>query len=196
MTPDPEWLIELAERAPDLVVPYRAYRDERYLVVKQECKARSGHGTALRLAGQHAAVSEHLDGLLARADAAVLTAPGGEGDWNVAQALGHTIAAREGLILAAMLAAAGRWPADAPTVVPGVAGPAGATSEALRASLARSQRFIERAAARIAGHESDRCGLQHPLVGHFPCGGWLLFAGVHDLMHIDQLERLVVSEAA
>ncbi len=85
--------------------------------MKQECKARSGHCTALRLAGQHSAVSEHLDGLLARADAAVLTAPGGEGDWNVAQALGHTIAAREGLILAAMLAAAGCWPADAPTVV-------------------------------------------------------------------------------
>ena len=191
MPQEPEWLTALAEQAPDLVVPYREYRDERFVVMKQAVKARSGPDTALGLAGQHAAVAAHLDALLARADGALLAAPGGEGDWNVAQALGHTIAAREGLVLAAMLAATGRWPADAPTVVPGVPGPVDATGAALRASLARSQRFIERASTRIAGREADPCELRHPLVGHFRCGGWLLFAGVHDLMHVEQLERLL-----
>jgi hypothetical protein len=27
-------------------------------------------------------------------------------------------------------------------------------------------------------------------VGRLRCGEWLLFAGVHDLMHLEQVERL------
>jgi hypothetical protein len=27
-------------------------------------------------------------------------------------------------------------------------------------------------------------------VGRLRCGEWLLFSGVHDLMHLEQLERL------
>jgi hypothetical protein len=49
---------------------------------------------------------------------------------------------------------------------------------------------VERAARSIAGHELDPCPLDHPLVGRLRCGEWLLFSGVHDLMHLDQLERL------
>ena len=54
--------------------------------------------------------------------AAAFAAPGGEGDWNVAEAIGHTAHARAGLTPAGALAASGRWPADAPVVVPGMPG--------------------------------------------------------------------------
>jgi hypothetical protein len=46
-------------------------------------------------------------------------------------------------------------------------------------------------AAAIDGHESEPCPLEHPLVGRLRCGEWLLFAGVHDLMHLEQLHRLI-----
>ncbi len=121
---------------------------------------------------------------------AAFALPGGEGDWNVAQALGHTAEARAGLAMAGSLAASGHWPADAAAVVPGVPGAADATREALLRRLATTQRVVERAARSIAGHEDTPCRLEHPLVGRLRCGEWLLFAGVHDLMHLDQLERL------
>jgi DinB superfamily len=116
--------------------------------------------------------------------------PGGEGDWSVAQALGHTAGARAGLALAGSLAASGRWPADAPAVTPGIPGPADATREQLLRRIAASQRVVERAARAIEGHETQPCPLEHPLVGRLRCGEWLLFSGVHDLMHLEQLERL------
>jgi hypothetical protein len=31
----------------------------------------------------------------------------------------------------------------------------------------------------------------HPQVGRLRCGEWLVFAGVHDVMHLDQLHGLV-----
>ena len=49
---------------------------------------------------------------------------------------------------------------------------------------------MERAARSIAGHEEDPCPLEHPLVGRLRCGEWLLFAGVHDLMHLEQLHGI------
>jgi hypothetical protein len=49
---------------------------------------------------------------------------------------------------------------------------------------------VERAARSVEGHEVEACPLDHPLVGRLRCGEWLLFAGVHDLMHVEQLERL------
>ena len=116
--------------------------------------------------------------------------PGGEGDWTVAEAVGHDAAARAGLVIAGSLAASGRWPADAPTVVPGVPGPAAVDAEALIAKLEQSQRIVARAARSIAGHEEDPCPLDHPLVGRLRCGEWLLFAGVHDLMHLEQLHGI------
>jgi hypothetical protein len=123
-------------------------------------------------------------------------APGGEADWTVAEALGHAIEARRGLSLAASLAASGRWPADAGAVVPSVPGPAGAARDQLLERLARSQVQVDRAAAAVAGHEQDACPLDHPLVGSLRCGEWLLFAGVHDLMHLDQLHRLRTGSAS
>jgi hypothetical protein len=61
--------------------------------------------------------------------------------------------------------------------------------------LARSTDALRESASRIAGHETDRCRLRHPLVGHLRCGDWLLFVGVHDLMHLEQLHRLIDAPA-
>ena len=99
------------------------------------------------------------------------------------------------LAMAGSLAASGRWPADAPVVVPGIPGPAGAPREALLKRLATSQRIGERAARTIVGHEPEPCPLEHPLVGRLRCGEWLPFAGVHDLLHLDQLSALEASLA-
>jgi len=92
--------------------------------------------------------------------------------------------------MAGALAASRRWPADAPTVVPSVPGPAAADRDELARKIAQSQRIIARSASQIAGHEIDPCPLDHPLVGRLRCGEWLLFAGVHDVMHLEQLHRI------
>ncbi|MGH2407036.1 MAG: DinB family protein [Candidatus Limnocylindrales bacterium] len=185
------WLGALESAAPDLVAAFQALDEGRYLAVRREVRRHAGEGTAIAAAAQLGAVAAHLDKLIATFPPALLAAPGGEEDWNVAQALGHTIAARQGLVLAAQLAAADRWPEGVPTVVPGVPGRPDADGSSLRERLARSQRFIERAAVRIAGHELTPCPLDHPLVGRLRCGEWLLFAGVHDLMHVEQVEGLL-----
>jgi hypothetical protein len=65
-----------------------------------------------------------------------------------------------------------------------------ATRDELLGGIDRSQRLIERSARTIAGHETEPCPLDHPLVGRLRCGEWLLFAGVHDLMHLEQLHRI------
>jgi hypothetical protein len=74
--------------------------------------------------------------------------------------------------------------------VPSVPGPAGVARSELIRTLEQSQRIVARSARRIAGHEVDPCPLDHPLVGRLRCGEWLLFAGVHDVMHLEQLERI------
>lgn len=121
----------------------------------------------------------------------LLAAPGGEEDWNVAQAFAHATAGRRFLAWWASLDAAGEWPAnDPPRVTPSIPGPAAAGREELLILLDKSRASLRRSAERIAGHETDRCRLTHPLVGRLRCGDWLLFVGVHDLMHLEQLHRL------
>ena len=192
----PVWLAALEVRAPDLVAPFAALTEGRPLEVRRGVRARAGEGSAARILPQHAAIAEayaaHLDTL---PDAA-FGLPGGEADWTVTQALGHAFEARSGLVTAASLAAQGRFPADAPTVVPGVPGPADASRDQLRRHLAASQRIVERAARAVTGHEKEPCPLEHPLVGRLRCGEWFLFAGVHDLMHLDQLDALAALFAA
>ena len=139
---------------------------------------------------QLAAVAAGLASMVEALPDEAFSMPGGEGDWNVAQALGHAADSRAGLALAASLAARGRWPADAPSVTPGIPGAADATREQLLRRIAASQRIVERAARAVEGHETEPCPLDHPLVGRLRCGEWLLFSGVHDLMHLEQLERL------
>jgi hypothetical protein len=184
------WLDELESGAPDVVAAYRGIDQGRFLSVRREVRRRAGPGTADGLVAQLAASASALATLIERLPPRAYAMPGGEGDWNVSQAVGHVAHARAGLVLAASLAAGGRFPDHAGPVVPGVPGSANADRDGLLRDLARSQRLIARAARRIAGHELEACPLDHPLVGRLRCGEWLLFAGVHDCMHLDQLHEL------
>jgi hypothetical protein len=189
------WLAALEPGAPDLVAAFRGVDEGRFITVRREVRRRAGGGTAEGLVGQLGVVAEAIATLVGSLPEDAFGLPGGEGDWTVAECVGHDAAARAGLAMAAGLAASGRWPADAPTVVPGVPGPV-ADRDALVAKLAQSQRIIGRSARSVAGHETDACPLEHPLVGRLRCGEWLLFAGVHDLMHLEQLHRLADELAA
>jgi len=185
----------LASDAPDVVAAWRGINEGAPISVRREVRRRAGEGSTERIVPQLAAVAAALANVVEGLPERAFTMPGGEGDWNVAQAIGHTTSARAGLVTAASLAASGRWPADAPVVVPGKPGAADATREDLLRRLATSQRIVERAARRVAGHELDACPLDHPLVGRLRCGEWLLFSAVHDLMHLEQLEDLEASVA-
>jgi DinB family protein len=187
------WLDHLEERAPDVVAAYRNVEVGRFITVRREVRRRTQVGSAPRIVPQLGAIAAALDLLIAWLPDKAFDEPGGEGDWNVAQTIGHTAHARAGLSLAGGLAASGRWPADAQPVVPGVPGAATADRDELRRKVASSQRVIERAARSIEGHETDPCPLEHPLVGRLRCGEWLLFSGVHDLMHLEQLHRIEAS---
>lgn len=190
-----DWVAALEPVAPDLVAAWRCIDAGQFLSVRREIRRRAGPGSVERTLAQldatASALIERVEGLAE--DALVL--PRGEGGWNVAETVGHVATARSGLVLAAGLAASGRWPADAPTVVPGVPGPPSADRGELVRQINRSRRIIARTAARIAGHETDPCPLVHPLVGKLRCGEWLFFAGVHDLMHLEQLEAIAKRRA-
>jgi hypothetical protein len=188
------WLAALEPRAPDIIAVWRTIDDEepviRGLAFRHEIRRRAGPGSAARILSQLDAIGDALEAVLTDMPAALLQAPGGEGDWNVAQAFAHTTGSRRWLAHAAALAARDEWPADAPRVVPGVPGPADADVATLLTLLGKSRRSLATSAEAIAGHESEPCPLDHPLVGHLRCGEWLLFAGVHDLMHLEQLHGL------
>lgn len=184
------WLDDLEDAAPDLVSAFRGIESGRFISVRREVRKRGGAGSAARVVGELAVTADALAAIVERLPEAAFEAPGGEGDWSVAEAIGHDADARAGLSMAASLAAQGRFPADAPEVVPGVPGDRGLDRAALLARLRRSQRIVERSARSIAGHEDDPCPLVHPLVGRLRCGEWLLFAGVHDLMHLEQLNGI------
>lgn len=169
---------------------WRGVKAERFIGVRREVRRRAGTGSAAAIVGQLDAVVGALAAIVEALPDEAFAMPGGEADWTVAEAVGHTAASRAGLALAAGLAASGRWPADAPTVTPSIPGPTGASREELLRRLERSQRVIERAARQVAGREAEPCPLVHPTVGRLRCGEWLLFAGVHDLMHLEQLHRI------
>ncbi len=189
----PDWLTPLAAAAPDVVAAWQELAAERPIGVRREVRRRAGAGSATRILPQHEAIADAFAARIAALPAAGFTMPGGEADWNVAQALGHTFEARGGLVFAAALAAAGRFPLDAPGVVPGVPGPGDSGRAELLQRLEVSRRHVARGARTIAGHELDPCPLEHPLVGRLRCGEWFLFAGVHDLMHMEQLAALAAS---
>lgn len=186
----PAWVDALERDAPDSVGLWRGIEEGASLAMRRELRRRAGPGSAGRIVGELAVLAEAMIAALDALSVADLARPGGEGDWNVAQTLGHVSESRAGLALAAARAAAGTFPADAPVVVQGIPGAADADHEALRRRLAQSQRIVERAGRTVAGHESDPCPLDHPQVGRLRCGEWLLFAGVHDLMHLEQLHGL------
>ena len=188
--PPPRWWEALESRAPDVVAAWLAC-DGGLLALRRELRSRAGAGTAAAILDQQEAVADALAEALDATSDQQLLAPGGEEDWNVAQAFAHTTASRRWLVHAAALSARGQWPDEEPVVRPGIPGPADASRELLATYLDKSRRAMALSAAAIAGHETDRCPLDHPLVGHLRCGEWLLFAGVHDLMHLDQVHRLL-----
>ena len=186
----PRWLDDLQPLAPDPVAAFRGIEARVFLTVRREVRRRGSAGSTPRLVPQLAALAAALIEIVSELPEPAFREPGSEEDWTVAQAIGHDASARAGLVLAASLAASGRWPADAPVVVPGVPGDPDVDRATLVRKIDQSQRVIERAASAIDGHELDPCPLEHPLVGRLRCGEWLLFAGVHDLMHLEQLHGL------
>ena len=191
-----DWIRDLERTAPDVVGAWRGIEAGRFVTVRREVRRRAGPGSARAIVAQLAATSAAITALTERLPDEAFALPGGEADWTVAEAIGHDAAARAGLVMAGALAASGRWPADAPTVVSSVPGPAGGGRDELVRRIAQSQRIITRSAERIAGHETDPCPLDHPLVGRLRCGEWLLFAGIHDLMHLEQLHGIAASLGA
>jgi hypothetical protein len=189
------WLTALESEAPDIVGAWRGIEAEQFLSVRREVRRRAGPGSATGILAQLDALLTAIVGSVDALPEDAFELPGGEADWNVAQTVGHIATSRAGLALAAGLAASGRWPPDAPTVIPGVPGPIVDKDELIR-KLVQSQRIVARAAAQVAGHEDEPCPLDHPLVGTLRCGEWLLFAGVHDLMHIEQLHAIAARLAA
>jgi hypothetical protein len=185
------WVVALEPGAADIVAAWRGIERGRPIEVRREVRRRAGKGSAARIAPQLAVLAEALTAIVDALSDDDLRRDGGEEGWNVAQAIGHDCDARAGLSLAAAKAAAGQWPADAPRVTPGIAGPADADGATLIRRIAQSQRIVERAARGIAGREAEPCPLDHPLVGRLRCGEWLLFAGIHDLMHLEQLHAMV-----
>ena len=185
------WVDALEPGAPDVVAAWRGIEAGQLVTVRRAVRQRAGEGTAAGIVAQLATLAEALTTLVEALPEDALRAPGGEGDWNVAQCIGHDCESRVGLCLAASLAAAGRWPPDAPTVVQGIPGAPDADRETLRRKIAQSQRIVERAARSVAGHEIEPCPLDHPQVGRLRCGEWLLFAGIHDVMHLEQLHTLL-----
>jgi hypothetical protein len=188
------WVEALDADAPDVVACWRVLDWDLAGLkrLRRELRSRVATDDAPRIVAQQDRVADALGAVLASLPEELLRAPGGEEDWNVAQAFAHTTAARRFLATWAALDAAGApWPAsDGPVVTPSVPGPPDATRETLIRYLDRSRRAIREAGGRIAGHETQRCGMTHPLVGHLRCGEWLLFVGIHDLMHLEQLHTL------
>lgn len=188
------WVAQLEADAPDVVACWRAFDWDLAGLkrLRRELRSRVAGGDAPRIVAQQDRVADALGAVLADLPDEALRAPGGEEDWNVAQAFAHTTAARRFLATWAALDAAGApWPrTDEPVVTPSVPGPPDASRETLLRYLERSRRAIREAGEKIAGHELQRCGMTHPLVGHLRCGEWLLFIGIHDCMHLEQLHAL------
>ena len=192
---NPAWLVRLETDAPDVVACWHAFDWSRGGLrgLRRELRVRVHEGDAPRILAQQEAIGDELERVLRSLPEALLRAPGGEEDWNVAQAFAHTTAARRFLATWASLDAAGAWPRDGerePAVTPSVPGRADASVDELIVLLDKSRRAIREAAGHIAGHELDRCRMRHPLIGHLRCGDWLLFVGIHDLMHLEQLDTL------
>jgi hypothetical protein len=196
--PPPPWLEAMERRAPETVAVWRtlAGRLRSNPDFRRELSARAGVGSAPRLLAEQEAIADALADALAACSEEVLRAPGGEEDWNVAQAFAHTTAARRFLATWAAMDVDGEWPAHRPPVVtPSVPGAPDADRETLLGLLDKSRTRLREAAARIEGHETQRCRLDHPLVGHLRCGDWLLFVGIHDCMHLEQLHALLATAA-
>jgi hypothetical protein len=189
----PAWVEKLEADAPDVVACWRIFdwSDASITALQRELEARVRDGDAPRLLAQQERIGDALEAVIRELPEELLCAPGGEEDWNVAQAFAHTTAARRFLVTWAALDTDGSWPEHRlPVVTPSVPGRPDATRDELLVLLDKSRRSMREAAARIEGHETQPCRMDHPLIGHLRCGDWLLFVGIHDLMHLEQLHGL------
>ena len=189
----PAWLTFVESGAPDTVAAWSALGNAFAGVraLRGVLHERVTDGAAPRILAEQEVLAQALADALADVPDAALRMPGGEEDWNVAQTFAHATAARRFLPTWAAMAAAGSWPTDdPPSVRPSIPGDANASRDELLILLGKSRRSQERAAELIGEHETQPCPLDHPLVGRLRCGDWLLFAGVHDLMHLEQLHRI------
>lgn len=194
----PAWISALEADAPDVVACWRALDDSLtgLKAVRRELRRRVGDGDARRILVQQEAVGDALEAVLRLLPDRLLRAPGGEENWNVAQAFAHATAGRRFLATWAALDAGTPAPDGPPPVVtPSIPGRADATRDELLILLDKSRRAVREAAARIEGHETQRCRMDHPALGHLRCGEWLLWIGVHDCMHLEQLHRLFEADA-
>ena len=192
------WISALEAEAPDVIACWRAlgsdFADAHAL--RRELQARIAEGDAPRILAQQEKVGDALESVVRDLPDRLLLAPGGEEDWNVAQAFAHATAARRFLATWAALDTDGSWPEHRPpAVTPSVPGRPDATRDELLVLLDKSRRALREAAARITGHELQPCRLDHPLIGHLRCGDWLMFVGIHDLMHLEQLHGLREADA-
>jgi len=181
---------DLRGAAPDVIAVHDALAQDRPIELRRALRRLAGTRSAERIVPQLDVIAAVIAELVRTMPDRTLRQPGGEGDWNVAQTVGHVAVSRSGVALAASLAATGRFPPDAPSVVPGIPGPADASRDEVLRRLEASRRLVARAARSIAGHETDPCPLEHPFVGRLRCGEWLLFSGVHDLLHVEQLRAI------
>ena len=186
----PEEVERIAVASPDVVTAWRGVEEADVESVRRSVGRLVGRGSAPRILAELDALADELVAAVGALPDGAIDLPGGEADWTVAETIGHVASARAGLVLAASLAASGRWPQDAPPVVPGVPGAAGVDRVELIAKVEQSRRLIARVGPRVEGHETDPCPLEHPLAGRLRCGEWLLFTGVHDVMHLEQLHRI------
>ena len=85
------WLDDLEERAPDVVATYRNVEAGKFITVRREVRRRTGLGSAPAIVPQLDAIADALTAMVDGLPDAAFSAPGGEGDWNVAQAIGHDI---------------------------------------------------------------------------------------------------------
>ncbi len=186
----------LERGAPDTVAVWRALDSTpRGLAAsRRELHRRVRPGSAARILAEQEMIAGALEATLREMPETALRAPSGEEDWNGAQAFAHATAARRFLAAWAAMSASGDWPAvDPPRVLPGIPGPPDASREELGRLLAKSRSSMARSAVLIAGHETQPCPLEHPLVGRLRCGEWLMWTGVHDLMHLEQLRAITAA---
>jgi hypothetical protein len=93
--PPPRWWEALEPRAPDVVAAWLAC-DDGLLAMRRALRGRAGAGTAGAVLRQQDAVADALSEALDMASEWQLRAPGGEEDWNVAHAFGHSYTAISG----------------------------------------------------------------------------------------------------
>ena len=194
----PDWVAELEVAAPDVIAVWRLI-DIDNDAARDELEARSSRLGAAAILAQQEVVAEALEDVLgrhARGDAPCPRRRGGLERLPGVRAHHRRPAlpprrGSDGRLgpLAGRRSAAGdpRRPRAPPT----------STATMLMTYLAKSRRSQALAASAISGHEADPCPMDHPLIGHrLSCGAWLLFAGVHDAMHLEQLHGLLDSAGA